>query len=122
MKRAAALLLGTALSAGCAGSGNTQELAADAEYFTYPAENVTAFDVSPEGILYTAEGETDSVLWEYDLQGGRSELAGIGEKTEAIACFDGSVYNTQPADNGSGKSYNDPGNITAMELYDKDLL
>ena len=101
MKRAAALLLGTALLAGCAGSGNTQELAADAEYFTYPAENVTAFDVSPEGILYTAEGETDSVLCEYDLQGGRTELAGIGGKAEAIACFDGSVYYTQPADNGT---------------------
>ncbi|MDE7192327.1 MAG: hypothetical protein K2O14_00015, partial [Oscillospiraceae bacterium] len=85
MKKTAALFMCAVLLSGCTAAENAQkEFEADGAYFSYPAENVTAFDVDTDGTLYTAEGEKESMICSYDLSGGRSELADIGENTEAI--------------------------------------
>ncbi len=103
MKKIAALFLSAVLLTGCNFSAKTKkELDADGAYFTYPAENVTAFDVSPDGTLYTAEGERESLICSYDLAGSRNELASVDAKTEAVACFDDKLYYALPTDNGTG--------------------
>lgn len=102
MKKIAALFVCAVLLTGCDIAGAAKkEFEADGAYFSYPAENVTAFDVSPDGILYTAEGDRESTICSYDLSGNRSEIGAIGESTEAVAYFDDKLCYTLPTDNGT---------------------
>lgn len=103
MKKLASLfLICTITLTGCNAAGEAQkEFEADGAYFSYPAENVTAFDISSDGTLYTAEGEKESIICSYDLSGARSEIADIGENTEALACFDNNLCYAIPTDNGT---------------------
>lgn len=102
MKKIAVLLVCAVLLTGCnISEGAQKEFDADGAYFSYPAENVTAFDVSPDGTLYTAEGDRESMICSYDLSGNRSELTSIGAKTEAVACFDNKLCYALPSNNGT---------------------
>lgn len=103
MKKIASLFLFFTITlTGCNISQSAKkEFDADGAYFSYPAENVTAFDVNPDGTLYTAEGEKESKIFAYDLSGSGSEIADIGENTEALACFDDKLCYALPSDNGT---------------------
>lgn len=102
MKRTALIISAAMFLTGCS-AGNTvvQELPADTPFYTYPAENPEAFDVSPDGIVYTIEGGNSDLLCSYTLSGERSEIAELPQRTDSIAFSDGKIYYTQTVDNGT---------------------
>lgn len=107
-KRTAIFLSAALLLTGCSGENTVvEELPADSAFYTYPVENAAAFDVSPDGTVYTAEGENSDILCGYTLSGERSEIAELPARTDSIAFSDGRIYYTQTADDGTEICYFD---------------
>lgn len=102
VKKFSALIAFATLSTSCATNTKTTFLLdADSEYYTYSADNITAFDISPDGILYAGEETDKNIICSYDLSGDKNELCEISQKTDALAYNDGELYYTQATDSGT---------------------